>query len=255
MNATQQQQYLNRIDYRGSLAPTLPVLQALQRHHLFAVPFENLDIHLGREITLDIALIFQKIVGQRRGGFCYELNGLFYELLTSLGFQVKRVSSIVMTEQGEWTPEYDHLSLIVSLPEGEFLSDVGFGRFSFLPIQLVHGSVHEDQEGRLWVGEGPANRWMISRWEGTDWKPEFAFSPHAKDFSQFAGRCVYQQKNPASLFLKQRLVTMPGEQGRYTLTDTNFKLTRGSMNLEEAVVEGEEDFQEKLARYFGIRLE
>jgi N-hydroxyarylamine O-acetyltransferase len=69
--------YLGRIGYNGSLAPSIGVLRELHRAHLFSVPFENLDIHLGRPIVLDEARFFQKIVERRRGGFCYELNGLF----------------------------------------------------------------------------------------------------------------------------------------------------------------------------------
>src|SRR5579859_3200412 len=84
--------YLRRIHYTGSLEPTYQTLAALQEAHLLAVPFENLDISLGREIILDEAALFHKIVEQRRGGFCYELNGLFASLLRALGFKVTMLS-------------------------------------------------------------------------------------------------------------------------------------------------------------------
>src|ERR1700690_1319067 len=80
--------YLQRIDYRGPLDASIETLGGLHLAHLCAVPFENLDIHLGRPIALDDAGLFEKIVTRRRGGFCYELNGLFAALLRELGFSV-----------------------------------------------------------------------------------------------------------------------------------------------------------------------
>jgi len=85
--------YIRRIEYNGSLKPTLPVLRKLQKQHLLHVAFENLDIHYGRKIILGIGNFFEKIILKGRGGFCYELNGLFYALLSELGFEVKMVSA------------------------------------------------------------------------------------------------------------------------------------------------------------------
>src|SRR4051812_21511122 len=105
--------YLARIGYAGSLAPTIETLRALHRAHLHAVPFENLDIHLGRPIKLDRGAFFRKIVGERRGGFCYELNGLFADLLAFLDFDVSLLSARVAREAGGFGPEFDHLAVLV----------------------------------------------------------------------------------------------------------------------------------------------
>jgi N-hydroxyarylamine O-acetyltransferase len=78
--------YLERIGYKGSTEPTIGLLSALQKKHLLNIPFENLDIHYKTPIELDIAIIFEKVVIKKRGGFCYELNGIFHELLNSIGF-------------------------------------------------------------------------------------------------------------------------------------------------------------------------
>ncbi len=108
--------YLLRIGYQGSLEPSIETLRGLQRAHLFSVPFENLDIHLKREIRLDENAFFEKIVKHRRGGFCYELNGLFSRLLQQLGFQVTLLSARV-TENGKIGQEFDHLVLLVQLEQ------------------------------------------------------------------------------------------------------------------------------------------
>ena len=108
--------YLSRIGYRGTLEPSAATLHALQQAHLLAVPFENLDIHLGRPIVLDQTALFDKIVARRRGGFCYELNGLFAVLLRELGFEVTLLSAGVARASGGFGPEYDHLTLLVDCP-------------------------------------------------------------------------------------------------------------------------------------------
>ena len=110
--------YLERITYHGSREPILPILQALHEAHLLAVPFENLDIFLGRAIVLDEASLWSKIIEQHRGGFCYELNGLFALLLRALGFQVDLLSAAVARSTGGFGPDFDHLTLRVASRAG-----------------------------------------------------------------------------------------------------------------------------------------
>ncbi len=126
--------YLRRIDYRGEIAPSIETLRGLHLAHLRAVPFENLDIHLGRPIVLDEEQLFDKIVRRRRGGFCYELNGLFTALLRDIGFDVTMLAARFPAEEGHAEgSEFDHLTLLV---RGEnfadpLLTDVAAGRGSF----------------------------------------------------------------------------------------------------------------------------
>jgi arylamine N-acetyltransferase len=103
--------YLDRIAYSGSTGPTAENLRALHRAHLLAVPFENLDISLGRKIVANESAILAKVIDLRRGGFCYELNRAFAALLQALGFQVTLLSARVARESGGEGPEFDHLSL------------------------------------------------------------------------------------------------------------------------------------------------
>ena len=113
--------YLRRIGYtEAPPAPTRAALFELQRRHLLAVPFENLDIHLGRRFTLDEPALFDKLVRRRRGGFCYEVNGLFARLLTALGYGVTLLAARVYREDGSLGPERDHLAL----PAGQRLQGV-----------------------------------------------------------------------------------------------------------------------------------
>src|SRR5258707_11985301 len=110
--------YLERIGYTGPLAPSAGALRALHLAHLYTVPFENLDIGLGRPLSLALPALFDKIVTRRRGGFCYELNGLFGWLLQSLGYSVTYLSARVYSPAGTLGPEFDHLTLWVEAPAG-----------------------------------------------------------------------------------------------------------------------------------------
>src|SRR5215213_9521921 len=118
--------YLERIGYRGPPAPTAETLRRLHVAHLLAVPFENLSIHAGEPVVLDDESLFDKVVARRRGGFCYELNGLFAALLRALGFEVEMLSAAVRGSAGKFGPEFDHMTLLVKLGE-RWLADVGFG--------------------------------------------------------------------------------------------------------------------------------
>ena len=127
--------YLERIRYSDSKRPSVETLRALHRAHLMAVPFENLDIHLRRPIVVGAGPAYRKIVEDRRGGFCYELNGAFSELLRRLGFTVTLLSARVHQRDGAFGPEFDHLLLRVELDE-PWLADVGFGDLFLEPLRL-----------------------------------------------------------------------------------------------------------------------
>src|SRR6266550_6884083 len=138
------QAYLQRISYTGPLVPIAETLRLLQVAHLQTVPFENLSIHSGEPIVLDDDALFEKIVRRRRGGFCYELNGLFAALLRALGFDVKMLSARVANAEGIFGPDFDHMTLLVTLAE-PWLVDVGFGDSFLEPLKLdeesapIHG--------------------------------------------------------------------------------------------------------------------
>ena len=115
------QKYLERISYQGEIQTNLNTLAALHRHHILSIPFENLDIHYGRKIILDLNRIEQKVITHHRGGFCYELNGLFGALLRELGFDVKLLSARVFGNEkiGPLPPAVCNLfSAAVSIDSG-----------------------------------------------------------------------------------------------------------------------------------------
>ena len=168
---------LERIAYRGSCAASLDTLRDLQRAFLLRVPFENLDIHLGREISLSPDRVYEKIVTRRRGGFCYECNGLFTDLLTALGFPVT-VLSARMALGGAVGPEFDHMVLQVDL-DAAYLVDVGNGQSCREPL-CVDGSNEIASEGYAYrVGPHDAEMALYWREDGAEWTPRFLFQSGA----------------------------------------------------------------------------
>ena len=146
--------YLERIEAVRPAFPDADALRTLQLSHLRAVPFENLAIHLGEEIVLAEQPLLDKIVGARRGGFCYELNGAFAALLGALGYDVELLSARVFGPDGLGIP-YDHLALRVRTPDGPLLTDVGFGKHSHYPLRLDSRSDQTDPGGVFRIEEAP----------------------------------------------------------------------------------------------------
>src|SRR5262252_2687940 len=147
--------YLRRIGAPRPGRADAAALRALHRAHQMTVPFENLSIHLSEPISLDPGALLDKIVTRRRGGFCYELNGAFALLLEALGARVRRVAARVYGQDGPGPP-FDHLALIVDLPDGSgpWLADVGFGSHSTYPLRLASGPEQPDPGGLFRLAAG-----------------------------------------------------------------------------------------------------
>jgi N-hydroxyarylamine O-acetyltransferase len=244
--------YLARIGYCGSRAPVAETLRALHRAHLEAVPFENLDIHLGRPIVLDETSLYDKIVRQWRGGFCYELNGLFAALLRCLGFAVTLLSARVVDESGEVGPEFDHLTLKVEMG-GPWLADVGFGDGFSEPLRLEESGVqvHDGTDYRV---SAQGADWLISRCEpGGDWQDRYHFSLTPRRLGDFAAKCRYHQTSRASHFTRGRICSRRTSEGLVTLTDDRLIVT-GAGGRRETRVDGEQAFRMALVKQFGIKL-
>jgi N-hydroxyarylamine O-acetyltransferase len=241
--------YLQRINYHGSLEPTLPALQALHEAHLLAVPFENLDISLGRAIVLDEASLWTKIVEHHRGGFCYELNGLFALLLRALGFQVDMLSASVAKLTGGFGPEFDHLTLLIHL-ERDWLADVGFGESFRQPLCLQAGLTQRQSEGSYRL-EREGVSWLYQEWDGA-WKPAYRFSLQPHELSDFAAMCRYHQTSPESHFTQERVCSLATRSGRISLSDQRLITTREGERTERVLTD--QEYRTVLTEQFGIVL-
>jgi N-hydroxyarylamine O-acetyltransferase len=246
--------YLRRINYIGSLTPTLQVLSKLQETHLLNVPFENLDIHYGFPIELDIDKIFRKIILNQRGGFCYELNGLFYELLSTLGFNVKRISGRVFEKATGYGPEYDHLAIIAEIDGIEYLSDVGFGEFCFSPLKIEAGIMQSDKRGDFIIQKLENDFYCVSKSENDILMPQYIFKTTPRELNEFNEMCLYHQTNPKSHFTQNVLITRPTPDGRVTLSRNTLKV-KSADSINETPIESDYDFGKMLGKYFDFKID
>jgi N-hydroxyarylamine O-acetyltransferase len=245
-------EYLRRIGIEESeLEPTLQNLKFLQRQHLLRVPFENLDIHWKRPINLDNRQFYEKIIGEKRGGFCYELNGLFFELLGSLGFQNKMISAKVSKGNGEFGAEYDHLAILTKIEGEEYLVDVGFGDFTAEPLEFVPDKEQKDRNGVFLIRKYDEEYFEVVKKEDGKWKSEYIFTVLPRQLNEFAGMGHYQQTSPESHFTRGKVCSLMTENGRKTLTDKKFIETKNG-NKSETEVSSDEEFYQILAREFQI---
>ena len=262
--------YLDRLDYQGSRAPTLATLRALHQAHLLAVPFENLDIHLGHKIVLDEGQFYDKIVTRRRGGFCYELNGLFASLLRTLGFDVTLLSARVTTGKGDFGPEFDHLVLLVQIDnplqtgpaiiraeppawaEARWLADVGFGDGFRDPLRLDDPEPQIQAFGAYRVSANGDQWTMLERGPEGQWNAEgYAFSLQPRQLAEFTAMCHWQQTAPESHFTQKRVCSRARPDGRITLSDTCL-ITTTQAGRQERRLGSEAEVRTILKDQFGI---
>jgi N-hydroxyarylamine O-acetyltransferase len=247
--------YLKRIGHDVRPTASLAALKQMQKSHLLSVPFENLDIHYGVPIRLEIDSIFGKVIENKRGGFCYELNGLFFELLTALGFVAKRISARVYnTQNGEYGYEYDHMAVVVKLDGKEYLTDVGFGEFAFGPLALEPGRIQTDERGEFMLDNFEKDYLRVSKIENGDHRPEYIFRNIHRELHEFSDMCLYHQTSPESHFTRSKLISIPTENGRISLTSTKLKIKNHDL-IEETEIKDEAEFERQLWELFKLRLE
>jgi N-hydroxyarylamine O-acetyltransferase len=243
--------YLRRIQYGGPRDPSPATLRGLHRQHLFTVPFENLDIPLGIPIELDPEFLFDKIVVRKRGGFCYELNGLFHDLLTALGFRVEMLSARVGRADGSFSPEFDHMLLKVSFHEA-WLADVGFGD-SFVSPLLLRAEAPVSIEGysRFSIA-GLNGSWELLRRDG-DGMPVtlYRFTEVAHELSDFASMCHFHQTSPESHFTQNHVCSKALPDGRVTISGMRLITTRYGVR-DEIVLNSGEELRKCLRQQFRI---
>ncbi|MDV3350291.1 arylamine N-acetyltransferase [Leptolyngbyaceae cyanobacterium CCMR0082] len=240
--------YLRRIGYCGPREPTTETLKQLHRAHMLAVPFENLDILLGRPITLSLASFYDKIVQHRRGGFCYELNGLFGWLLEQLGFTVVLLSAQVFNGD-QPGPEFDHLVLLVEMEE-RLIADVGFGDSFLEPLRLDAGAEDVQYGCSYRLIESGTDRLLQRRREST-WESQYVFSLTPHQLAEFSTMCEHQQTSLESAFKQKSLCSLATRDGRITLSNNRLIVTAGGQRQEQMVAD-EKAYRNLLKSKFGI---
>jgi N-hydroxyarylamine O-acetyltransferase len=223
---------------------------------MFHVPFENLDIGRRQPIRLTEEALWSKIVVQKRGGFCYELNGLFASLLKQLGFSITYLNARVYNHQGQLGIDFDHLALLVQIPgqHGRWLADVGFGDSFNEPLDFEERG--EQVQGlrsyRLEQGPDGFVTWQ-KNYDGT-WERHYFFDLQSHKFpDEYESACLYHQTSPESSFTRGSIISRATPEGRVSLEDGRLILTRNGQRTERNI-ESKDEYDRLLKGHFDVTL-
>lgn len=243
--------YLDRIAYSGPMRNDLSTLTALHRAHLRAIPYENLDVQFGRPVTTEISAIFDKIVGRRRGGWCYEMNGLFGWALKQLGFTVTRSAGAVMREMRGQDAIGNHLVLKVELEEGIFLADVGFGDGPLDPVFVISGP---------FISQG--FEFALSKCDDGWWRlhnhkaggaASFDFNLAPADESHLAARSFWLQSSPESPFVQNAVLQHHVSDGLWMMRGRVLRKVT-PVAQKDFLIESAPEYVGVLSEVFGLKL-
>jgi N-hydroxyarylamine O-acetyltransferase len=247
--------YLRRINYNGVVYRDLAPLKDLQHHHAFSIPFETLDIHNQVPILLQINFVYQKVIHDRRGGYCYELNFLFHKLLTLCGFETMMVAGRLHHGNGKFGRDFEHMALVVKLKGKQWLVDVGYGDFSLIPLAVLPGEIQSDGrnfyqivnpvvvDGHPYLG--------VAKWNASkqDFKIDYLFTLTPRALDEFHFMNEFHQVSPESHFRRSVICTLPTREGRVSMI--NNKLIRTENGKRQVRLIQDEDQRLKiLEKYF-----
>ncbi len=244
--------YLARVGYSGDLSPTLETLRGLHLAHASRIPFENLNVLMGLEIRLDPESLQAKLVRDRRGGYCFEQNGLFAYVLEQVGFTVTRLSGRVRFMNDRVLPR-THMALKVDVEGASWLADVGFGGWGMLlPIPLEAGPVVSQfawsyrlaREGDAWVLQSPLE---------DGWRDLYAFTlePHLP--VDYEPGNYFVSTHPQSIFVRSLLAQRPSPTTRYILKNREF-VVAGEREWTRRTLASDDELRQVLDEHFGLTL-
>ncbi|WP_435280573.1 arylamine N-acetyltransferase family protein [Streptomyces koelreuteriae] len=267
MNSSQVDAYLRRLGVEPPAWPTVDALRELHLRHLRTVPFENLSIHLGEEIVLEEKRLLDKVVGARRGGFCYELNGSFGALLAALGYEVALLAGRVYGDGERLGIPYDHLALRVrTVDGGDWLADVGFGAHSHLPLAFRERGEQEDPGGTFRIVEagpdaagvrGGHDRVEVADLQVIrDGRPQYRLEVRPRVLGDFVAGAWWHSTSPESHFTRSLVCSRVTEDGgRITLSGRKFTVTAADGTREDRELGTDEEVLGVYRERFGIELD
>lgn len=243
--------YLERIEYCGNKDASEETLRDLHIAHTLTVPFENLEVFYRRPVRLDEASLFRKIVESRRGGYCFEMNGIFSIALKRLGFKVNNLLARV-TIDGSYYTTKTHQVILVETGSKRWLADVGFGNNGIIAPLLIEENTTQKQFAHTYrIVSDPEFGYVLQKKEGDNYISLYAFTLDKCYPEDFEMSNHYTATFPESFFMKMRMCTMPTKEGRITLVDNQFKTVKNGFT-EEKPVKNEDDFKRYLGEYFGL---
>ncbi|MGI8910466.1 MAG: arylamine N-acetyltransferase family protein [Rubrobacteraceae bacterium] len=243
--------YLARVGYGGDLSATEDTLHALHRAHAATIPFENLDIVLGRTIPLDIESLQDKLLRHDRGGYCFEHNLLFTALLERLGYMVRRLAARV--QPGKPGPR-THMLSIVEAEGAQWLADVGFGAALIEPIPFRDGAISHQGGWTHGLESREGGIWSLRSSTPDGWTDLYAFTLEPQRPIDYVVHNHYTATHPDSPFVGQIVAIRTTPEVRHTLRGRKLAIARPDGTSERRDLT-DEDLPGALRQTFGITLE
>jgi N-hydroxyarylamine O-acetyltransferase len=246
--------YCSRIGYMGPRDVSSATLRGLHLAHTHSVPFENLDIHLGRPLSLEAADLFAKIVTRRRGGYCYELNGAFEMLLHALGFHVQGLLARVLQNTATLLPRTHQISL-VTIENEAWISDVGSGRNSLrAPLPLRPGLIEQQGPDTFRLQQTDRQWYLLQKRVGEEWRDVYAFTLEPFLPVDYLPLNHWHSTSPRSQFTQKRICTMPTPNGRILAVDMEFRIfaDRSTRTIQ---ARSSAEYVHLLQEHFGLQIE
>jgi len=242
--------YLRRIEYSGVLEPSAQTLAALHLAHATHIPFENLDILLGKTIKLDVESLERKLIDGRRGGYCFEQNLLFSAVLEQLGFAVTRLLARVRYRATAVRPR-THMNLLVAFPEGRWIADVGFGADGLLlPVPFGDGAESRQFPWTYRVA-GEGDRWVMQSFRESAWLDLYAFTLDPQEPVDYETANWYTSTHPNSRFVQTLTVQRLRADARLTLRNRELITDRGE-TVTSRTLQDQAEIIAVLAESFGL---
>ncbi|PPK88493.1 N-hydroxyarylamine O-acetyltransferase [Neolewinella xylanilytica] len=256
MTPTEVQAYLHLLDRTTAPGPTLETLAGLQERHMQRVAFENFSVYLGVAPVLSVEALFRKVVHERRGGYCFELNTLYGALLEALGFTVKPVLARVLLRDPVETPPRTHLVNLVELDGAWYVSDVGFGGLaSRVPLRLDDAGEVDDGDGTVRLLPQDFDEYLVQRNTPDGWQDQYRFETRRAVPADIKLGNYYTHSHPDSHFLHHRFIGLFTDTGRMGLFGNRFTERRGIEVVAERTVPDGPEWIAFVRERFGLPLE
>lgn len=241
--------YLDRIGIDGQLNPDLETLKKIQKQHLINIPFENIDIFINRSLELNTDSLFNKIVKEKRGGICYELNGLFLKLLREIGYDVKYISGRIR-EEGTYL---DHILLLVNMDKEKYIVDVGFKDNYLYPIKMVPNLIQENYRNTYKINKLDNDKYQLIKIVDNTETILYTFTTEEKKLSDFEMRCKDFETTPNTYFTNNPFSAIEREDGKVFITDKKLTITKDA-EVDAKDIKNKEEFYFYLEKFFKIKL-
>jgi N-hydroxyarylamine O-acetyltransferase len=243
--------YLKRIGYNGDLQPSEAVLQALHQAHATHIPFENLNILLGRPIRLDLESLQSKLVTGQRGGYCFEQNLLFSRALQAVGFSVTQLAARVRVRTHRVLPR-THMALLVHIGDESWLADVGFGGGGLLqPVPFRTGAESRQFAWTYRLVE-EADQWILQSLRDNAWEDLYAFTLERQLLPDYEMANYYVSTHPESRFVQTLTAQCIASEARYALINRELTTDTGQ-HVTHQTLASDEELLETLEETFNLR--